>query len=684
MYKYKLGGKNGKTFTLHESIDLVVVRTRGDKSLEDSNLSGQARALLPQMLQVASMPEANVAVYKCLPDDVKNKKKLRDEVRTQLKTESSVRFAGRVLEDKESGNIFIYTENFFVKFKDDVTKARCKEILKEYELKVTTELKFAKNAYFTKSKDGTGLEIFNIAEQLLKKKEIEYCHPELVQERRSKFVHPMQWHLIKTTVKGKMVDQHVGIEDAWKISTGKNIVIAVIDDGVDMDHEEFAGSGKIVAPRDMMMDTDNASPKYASERHGTACAGVACANGKNQAAGVAPDAKLMPIRSGNLGSISEANAFAWAADHGAHVISCSWGPADGYWGNPNDLMHTTYAPLFDSTRLAIDYAVGQGRSGKGCVITFAAGNGNENVAFDGYASYEKVIAVAACNDQGKRSVYSDFGEAVWCCFPSNDFEFPSFGHPRPLTDGIWTTDRRGSVGYNPGGNATPPTIGDTKGHYTAIFGGTSSACPGAAGIAALILSINPDLTWLQVRDLMKSCCDKIDTVGGNYDPNGHSAFYGFGRLNAKRAVELAKATINANPDVNVAGIADFTKYGKQQLSDNVQVGGFKKGNRLSGISLKIDPMHPELGISYRVRFNKLSKEYQGANDEFAGVTDKRRKAIGIAISLTGTIAGKYTVQYAIRKTKNGGWKEAIDGEWSGNNSGTGPGIMEFRCEVKPR
>ncbi|HLF63269.1 MAG TPA: S8 family serine peptidase [Saprospiraceae bacterium] len=684
MYKYKLGGKTGKTFTLQESTDLVAVRTRGAKSLEDSELSAKARDLLPRMLQIASLPEANVTIYKCLPEDVKNKKKLRDDIRAQFTSEKAVRFAGRVLEDKESGNIFIYTENFFVKFKDDVPKTRCREILKDFELKISSELKFAKNAFFTKAKDDTGLEIFTIADQLLKKKEVEYCHPELVQERRSKFIHPMQWHLFKTTVKGNMVDQHVGIEEAWKISTGKNVVVAVIDDGVDMDHEEFAGKEKIVSPRDAMLDSDNARPKHYSDRHGTACAGVVCANGKNYAAGVAPDAKLMPIRTGNLGSISEANAFAWAADHGADVISCSWGPSDGFWGNPNDPLHSTFAPLFDSTRLAIDYAIEHGRNGKGCVITWAAGNGNENVVFDGYASYEKVIAVAACNDQGKRSVYSDFGDAIWCCFPSNDFEFPSFSHPRPLTDGIWTTDRRGSSGYNPGGSSTPITVGDIKGHYTAVFGGTSSACPGAAGISALILSINPELAWTQVRDILRSCCDKIDQTGGNYNANGHSTFYGYGRLNATRAVEMAKSTISTQPDVNLSGVAHFTKYGNVVFTDNAPAGGFKSGNKLSGLSIKIEPFHPELGISYSVRFNKLSKAVRGTDGSFAGVNDKRRKAVGISFILTGKLASKYTIRYAGRTRKNGPWKEESDGGWCGKNTSPGEGIREIRCEVKPR
>lgn len=214
-----------------------------------------------------------------------------------------------------------------------------------------------------------------------------------------------------------------------------------------------------MAPRDVTRETDNPRPG-SRDNHGTACSGVACANGHHGASGVAPKAQLIPIRYASpLGSQAEADAFVWAASHGADVISCSWGPEDGDWSDPSDPAHHQVVPLPDSTRLAIDWAVANGRNGKGCVITFAAGNGNESVDNDGYASYEKVIAVAACHAKGKKSAYSDFGNAVWCAFPSNDTLLP--------IPGIWTTDRSGVAGYNPG----QISRGDAVGNYVNDFGG---------------------------------------------------------------------------------------------------------------------------------------------------------------------------------------------------------------------
>jgi subtilisin family serine protease len=382
--------------------------------------------------------------------------------------------------------------------------------------------------------EGTGLAIFDLAAKLLQESSVELCHPELIRQMGHRTAFPQQWHLKKTTLNGQVVDAHASVEAAWPLSEGMGTIIAVIDNGIDIAHEEFRSAGKIIAPRDVTRQSNDPRPG-SGDNHGTACAGVACADGQFGASGVAPQARLIPIRlASDLGSQAEADAFVWAAQNGADVISCSWGPPDGVWFQPNDPAHNQVFPLPDSTRLAMDFAISHGRNGKGCVIVFAAGNGNEKVDNDGYASYDKVIAVAACNDGGKKSAYSDFGNAIWCAFPSND-GFPS------KTPGIWTTDRSGPSGYNPGQG----TKGDVEGNFTNSFGGTSSAAPGLAGVAALVLARNPNLRWDEVKDIIKRSCDKIDTAGGNYDANGHSPLYGYGRANAGKAVELA---LPAQPD----------------------------------------------------------------------------------------------------------------------------------------
>jgi subtilisin family serine protease len=180
------------------------------------------------------------------------------------------------------------------------------------------------------------------------------------------------------------------------------------------------------------------------------------------------------------------------------------------------------------------------------------------VKYDGYANNPKVIAVSACNDTNRQSVYSDYGDNVWCAFPSSDFPHPPFQHPAPLTEGIYTTDRMNAAGYGPG-------------NYTGDFGGTSSACPGVAGIVALMLSVNPDLTWMQVKEILRDTSEKIDVANGKYDAQGHSVWYGFGKADAEKAVKKAIELKSTSPAPKVKIISALVNpagadKGKEKIS----------------------------------------------------------------------------------------------------------------------
>lgn len=563
MPTYRYGGQRGKAYTLEESNNYLVVRTRSRRSLlgsepyEVADISPQSRVLLSKFEAVSKFRVAGVEVLHRKGDGDTNI--LQNETRLRLKTEPDIQFAGRVLVEPNSHRPVIYTENLFVKFKNPISRATCQEILNGYDLNIARVLGFSQNAFFLKAREGIGTEIFTVAEQLLKESDVEFCHPELIRHFDQRQMnpnqdnsilsklsnsqipqddttqinlpqaYPHQWHLQTTTIGEQLVEASANVVAAWPLSQGEDITIAIIDSGFDLDHEEFRSLEKIVAPRDSVRRTNDPSPDN-SDHHGTACAGVACANGHFGATGVAPKSKLMPIRLAlaGLGSIAEAEAFEWAVLNGADVISCSWGPKDGLWFDTEDPLHNSVMPLPDSTRLAIEFALEHGRNGKGCVICWAAGNGNESADNDGYASFSKVITVAACNDQGTRSAYSDFGDCIWCAFPSNHGEFS-------LTSGIWTTDFSGNGGKNWG----TAYRGDEAGNYTNSFGGTSSACPGVAGVAALILARNPQLTWQQVKDVIRLSCDRIDEANGKYDDEGHSSLYGYGRINAFKAIEQA-------------------------------------------------------------------------------------------------------------------------------------------------
>lgn len=584
MPRFRYGGLAGTAFDLAVSDEYMVVRTHSRNVLcqprpyETETISHQAHHLLSRFELVTRFRDAGVEVFQAKsPADGAA---LRDEARSVLNAEEGIQFAGRVMVDPVSRSPVLYTENLFVKFHNTEPEAHCRAILDRYGLQIKRSLPYARNAYFVSAPAGTGSATFEIAESLVNEAAIDLCHPELVRQNRFRKVFPQQWHLKEATVNGKLIQAHAHVEAAWELSIGEGITIAVVDDGVDIDHEEFRSSGKIVAPRDVTRRTGDPRPRR-DDDHGTACAGVACADGNYGASGVAPGAKLMPIRlASGLGSQAEADAFVWAAQNGADVISCSWGPPDGIWYDPKDPAHNQRVPLPDSTRLAIDFAVTQGRKGKGCVVCFAAGNGNESVDNDGYASYQNVIAVAACNDQGQRSAYSDFGKAVWCAFPSNH------GYPS-LTKGIWTTDRTGGNGYNLG----KEDQGDLNGNYTNSFGGTSSACPGVAGVIGLILARNPELRWNQVREILKQSADKIDTAGGQYDSEGRSPLYGYGRVNARKAVELAQPP-QPNPVVIAKAMQDVPIIDLKTVQLAVNVAETRP---LKALKLTVDIDHTYIG-----------------------------------------------------------------------------------------
>jgi subtilisin family serine protease len=713
-YRVKYGGKDGKTVELVESPDLVAIRTKGNKELENVSMSRESRELVDDTTEVAAFPEAGVTVRRVAPGsgDLESTTNRRDETRAALKQEDEIRFAGRVLEDKDSGEVTLYTENFFVKFKDGTSEAEGQAILDKYKLQIKSKLPFAPNSYFVQAAEGTGLEVFNIAETLLKEPSVEFCHPELIQERRFKGVHALQWHLAPTRINDTPVEQHVNIEKAWQITRGKGVTIAVIDDGIDTEHPEFAG--RVVHPFDASRNVNDPRPVMDDDNHGTPCAGMACASGlEDGASGTAPEAFLLPIRlRSGLGSLAEANAFAWAADHGADVISCSWGPTDGKWWDPSDTAHLGQTPLPDSTRLALEYALNKGRQGKGCVILFAAGNGNEDTANDGYCSYPGVIAVAACNDSGVRSVYSDYGKAVWVSFPSGDYAYKPFRHPAPISQGLRTTDRLHAGGYTPTG-------------YIDNFGGTSGACPGMAGVVALMLAANPALTAKEVKEIVGRSCVRIDEADGEYDASGHSVYYGYGRIDAGLAVANARrkqATSSGTPvngttplpavasaqagkpgaaavdagkpasaaasagkqAISIDGIVKFSAIGEVNLEPGVIAGNFRPAKKVIGFSFRLLNGTSNLRLRYKANVPGIGIVQNTREGEYVGATSGRQRLIGFALELMGTAAKRYDLEYTAQLQGQTEPVRAKNGAFCGTDEKTGKTIQAISVVLRER
>ncbi|HEY6830717.1 MAG TPA: S8 family serine peptidase [Gemmatimonadaceae bacterium] len=300
---------------------------------------------------------------------------------------------------------------------------------------------------------------------------------------------------------------------AWSVTRGEGSVLAVVDHNVDVaDHPAFAGR---TLPGYRSSDDTGDGLAGAYRTHGAKVAGLAVAQSR-YTTGVAPEAMLQPVSVPTLGTGTdhhEAAALRWAADAGADVICCAWAPS----------LHSGRYVLPPSVRDALDYCATKGRRGKGCVLVFAAGNQGLDVDLNGYATHAAVIAVGACNAHGRRPTYSNAGEALWCVYSSSD---PGDATGRSLP--YRTTAPAGSL-----------LLGES--FYSSSFGFTSAACAVVAGICALIVSANSELSAVQVRDVLRESCEKVDVQGGSYDATGRSRSYGYGRPNALHAVRLAQS-----------------------------------------------------------------------------------------------------------------------------------------------
>jgi len=430
--------------------------------------------------------------------------------------------------DYGNGAPLVVTDEFIACFPECLSQAEIDRACERYGVRILRPIRGRDNA-FVFSAGGEPLAALHKANAFLEDGIAVFAHPNFIAEKKKRFVPndpylPYQWHLQSLGQEGALPGHDVEALPAWDLTMGdSNVIIAVIDDGIDLSHEDMQG-GKFVPGYDFYDDDDDPSAVPSNDDfHGTAVAGIAAANGNNGigVSGVAPGCSIMPVRlvGGETSDEQDSNAIRWAAENGAWVISNSWGPPDG---NPFITGDEISYPLPDIVRDAIDYAVEKGRDGKGCVITWAAGNGNEPIGFDGYASYPRVIAVGACDDQGVRPYYSDFGPELDVCSSSDG----------GMTTGIWTTDLMRGGGYNTGSFLT----GDEAGNYINDFGGTSAATPLAAGIAALLLSLDPGLTGDEVAERLRNTADRVDFAHAGYGLSGHSIYYGYGRVNAFSAL----------------------------------------------------------------------------------------------------------------------------------------------------
>jgi subtilisin family serine protease len=435
----------------------------------------------------------------------------------------------------ESGLVRMVYKEAVIRFRPRTSERRISQILKEHGYKVRNRNRFVPNQFIVFHTTESGTEVLKAANDWAEMVEVVFATPNFVsQYRRAKVpdINDEQWYLHNMArYEGQKNGEDVGALEAWKTTTGDaKVTVALLDDGVDIDHPNLSpnifrkpdkGEPKDFYGCDFYVPDDqlehfNPRPKTfnypydqltGNDIHGTACAGIIAAPGKGGGAvGVAPGCKILPVKIFHAEKLTAdervADAIRYSALH-ADVLSCSW--------------FTGYNADVD---MALEDSKTLGRDGKGAVLVFSSGNDGGVVKFP--ARHAAALAVGASTDKATFATYSSAG-------PEQSVVAPSSGGVR----GIFTTDvSLPGRGFNPG----DLDKGGTDGLHTNSFGGTSAAAPLVAGIAALILSANPQLDRLEIQDIVQSTAEKIGT---GYDSKGHSEKLGYGRVNAAAAVSEA-------------------------------------------------------------------------------------------------------------------------------------------------
>jgi subtilisin family serine protease len=384
--------------------------------------------------------------------------------------------------------------------------------------------------------------------------------------------------------------------------TGNGIKISIVDDGLEIAHEDIVDN--VVSGSWNFIDSGTdptQSSSFSGGGHGTSIGGIIAAKGWNNKGvrGIAPNASIFGYNFLEVGFSSQHDESLGVNSPGgvtADIYNMSYGAAYGIGAN-GFLLPEYNLPWYMTESEEEKFINGTSnlRDGKGAIYTWAAGNefndssitdfcGNgeplscTETSIDSTNAMPYIIAVGALDANGLKTTYSTPGAGLWVSGFGGGSGYNSdiYGSDINWEDGeldpaVMTIDRSGCInGYSSGVDgedysgvntfdiggfdfADNENLNSTC-SYVSTFGGTSAAAPTVAGVVALILEANPNLTWRDVKHILVTTSDKIDvnrttSLAGvsQYDwitnaaGHEHHNWYGFGKINASAAVSAAKS-----------------------------------------------------------------------------------------------------------------------------------------------
>ena len=349
-----------------------------------------------------------------------------------------------------------------------------------------------------------------------------------------------QWNLLNTGQRGGDSRLDINILSAWENYTGKGIVIAINDDGMDLTHPSIASNLLINLAYDGVRKTTGQGFVGADNSHGTVVGSIVGMAGNDGVGGVgvAYEAKIVPGLAIAKG-VNTAQLFLANLAAGAAVSVNSWGNDPAFAEN----FGVTGSSEDQAWGLALLRAATEARGNLGMVIAVSGGNqrgNNADTALTSFTNSKLTIAVGAITETGAPTSYSTKGASLLLTAPGG----VATGEPSLNSGfGIASADVQGSAGFN--------TTAGAAGDYHYQNEGTSYSGPMVGGAAALMLQANSNLGFRDVSTILALTARKVDSSNTSWVQNSatdwnlggmhFSRDFGYGLLDVSAAVRLAES-----------------------------------------------------------------------------------------------------------------------------------------------